>query len=294
MKKTNLQKGITLIALIITIVVLLILSVVAISAVKGEGIIEYAKRASKETNIAQIKENIQLDVMSEIMGNQGTITEGRLNKLIAKYNAKIQRVDGEKVIVIDDEEIAIVNTIANIEPQLCRLPQYSAELKIDSSTGKAIYISKGVEYAGIRFFGEYTMKVDESDSEAHLIVLEDGTTKKLKERGFILGKKGYTEKELILENKGKEGFTIVVQPSTSNFNNLWGYEEYNDGTYRIVFSLYLSGYTKARINDEITYRTYIILEDGSVHYSDVQSASPLSVYNEMRTRPEYENLEWFS
>ena len=58
MKKTKLQKGITLIALIITIVVLLILAVVAINSVKDGGIISHAQKAATDYTIAQEKEKI--------------------------------------------------------------------------------------------------------------------------------------------------------------------------------------------------------------------------------------------
>jgi len=61
MKKTNTQKGITLIALIITIVVLLILAVVAIGAVQNDGIIEYAKNARNEYQGSKINEQTILD-----------------------------------------------------------------------------------------------------------------------------------------------------------------------------------------------------------------------------------------
>ena len=56
MKKTKLQKGITLIALIITIVVLLILAVVAINSVKDGGIISHAQKVASDYKISQEKE----------------------------------------------------------------------------------------------------------------------------------------------------------------------------------------------------------------------------------------------
>ena len=61
MKKTNTQKGITLIALIITIIVLLILAVVAIGAVQNNGIIQHAKNAKSEYQSAQNNEQTTLD-----------------------------------------------------------------------------------------------------------------------------------------------------------------------------------------------------------------------------------------
>lgn len=60
MKKTKLEKGITLVALIITIVVLLILAVVSIGSIRESKIIGHAKNASDEYTIAQEKEKILL------------------------------------------------------------------------------------------------------------------------------------------------------------------------------------------------------------------------------------------
>ena len=60
MRRTKLEKGITLIALIITIVVLLILAVVSIGAIKNSKIITHSQDASNEYILAQEKEQIQL------------------------------------------------------------------------------------------------------------------------------------------------------------------------------------------------------------------------------------------
>ena len=62
MKRLN-NKGITLIALVITIIVLLILAGVTIATLTGEnGILTRASEASKETDIASVKEQAQLDI----------------------------------------------------------------------------------------------------------------------------------------------------------------------------------------------------------------------------------------
>ena len=60
MKKTKLQKGITLVALIITIVILLILAVTTIAAIQKNDIIKYTKDANNEHIMGQEKEQIQL------------------------------------------------------------------------------------------------------------------------------------------------------------------------------------------------------------------------------------------
>ena len=85
MKKNNileLEKGITLIALVITIIVLLILAGVSIAMLTGEnGILTQAKNAKKETERAAEEEERILDEMSE------TIEDNISNKKTSKYIA---------------------------------------------------------------------------------------------------------------------------------------------------------------------------------------------------------------
>ena len=60
MKENKMQKGITLVALIITIIVLLILAVVTIREITGEGIIYYAKDAADKAAASEEQEKIKL------------------------------------------------------------------------------------------------------------------------------------------------------------------------------------------------------------------------------------------
>ena len=65
--KENLNKGITLVALVITIIILLILAGVAITALTKTGLFENAKQAKNAMENAQTKENATLsDYSSEI------------------------------------------------------------------------------------------------------------------------------------------------------------------------------------------------------------------------------------
>ena len=65
--KENLNKGITLVALVITIIILLILAGVAITALTTTGLFENAKQAKNAMENAQTKENATLsDYSSEI------------------------------------------------------------------------------------------------------------------------------------------------------------------------------------------------------------------------------------
>jgi len=76
MRRTKMQKGITLIALIITIVVLLILAVVAIGAVKESGIITHAQKAATDYNSAKADEESKIEgyealIESKLPGGNG-------------------------------------------------------------------------------------------------------------------------------------------------------------------------------------------------------------------------------
>ena len=73
MRKTDSQKGITLVALIITIIVLLILAIVAIVAVTNDGIINHAQNARDRYENAKDDENeileSYLNKINSSMGN---------------------------------------------------------------------------------------------------------------------------------------------------------------------------------------------------------------------------------
>ena len=61
MKRTKMQNGITLIALIITIIMLLILAVVTIGSIKNSNIITYAQNAATDYNGAKVDEESTID-----------------------------------------------------------------------------------------------------------------------------------------------------------------------------------------------------------------------------------------
>ena len=77
----NKDKGITLIALVITIIVLLILAAVSIATLTGEnGILTRTQEAKKQTEIASVKEQAQLDISNWIAeelenGRNGIISD---------------------------------------------------------------------------------------------------------------------------------------------------------------------------------------------------------------------------
>ena len=72
MRRRNLNKGITLIALVITIIVLLILAGVSIAVLTGEdGILAKAKLAKERSEQAEQEENDILKQYEELLGTYG-------------------------------------------------------------------------------------------------------------------------------------------------------------------------------------------------------------------------------
>ena len=83
MSKENLKnKGITLIALIITIIVMLILTGVALSIALGDnGLVNKAKEASNQTQVAMDRE-LLLSAVVGAMGNDGKVNLSAISKYI--------------------------------------------------------------------------------------------------------------------------------------------------------------------------------------------------------------------
>ena len=103
--KENLNKGITLVALVITIIILLILAGISIQAISNTGLFANAKRAKDESMKAQLKEEISLAIQSiqteEIyIGNSvtlETLAGGQLENALTDITAELngEEINGE-------------------------------------------------------------------------------------------------------------------------------------------------------------------------------------------------------
>lgn len=80
------NSAITLISLIITIIIMLILASVSIDLTLGDnGIFTKAREAKEKMEIAIIKEQIQMDILNEKLGNNGKIYEDKIKDILEKY-----------------------------------------------------------------------------------------------------------------------------------------------------------------------------------------------------------------
>lgn len=128
MLRTKEQKAITLIALVITIIIMLILANVSINLTLGEnGILTRAKEAKERMEIATIKEQIQMDILAERLGNNGKISEDRLKEILEKYGT------------LSDEE--------NIEDKTLTTDNGNYEIKV-SDILNGVIITDGTDKPG--------------------------------------------------------------------------------------------------------------------------------------------------
>lgn len=86
-KFKNANSGITLITLVITIIVLLILAGVSIATLSGDnGILNRTNDAKAQTEIGEIKDNVQTDILAKQIDNQGgNIASAQLKSVLDKY-----------------------------------------------------------------------------------------------------------------------------------------------------------------------------------------------------------------
>jgi len=141
MKKTKLEKGITLIALIITIVILLILAVVTIGAVQNGGIITHAQNTKLIYQVAQIEEALKLKMQEEKLaiaaGDLVVGTEGDINS----YHSWAEYME---LIVSAMPSVSYGNVYSDVEPNKGELiGKKLLWLATDCINGKGIFEIEG-------------------------------------------------------------------------------------------------------------------------------------------------------
>lgn len=102
--KENLSKGITIVALVITIVILLILAGISIQSLTNTGLFDKANEAKKQSEIANVKEQIQLEIYAKQAESTGEITQYELKSILEKYGTVNYEEDGTTIKGITTEK----------------------------------------------------------------------------------------------------------------------------------------------------------------------------------------------
>ena len=116
MKVENI-KGITLVALVVTIIILLILAGISINAIlQNGGIIENTQKTSELTQIAAIKEAVNMKLM-ELQESGSKITTEELENIVKNSNAEVVKNEVGNItdIKIGKKLIKIEEIIPNLD-----------------------------------------------------------------------------------------------------------------------------------------------------------------------------------
>lgn len=115
MKKSRLEKGITLVSLIITIIILLILASVSIAAIKNDETISKAEKAERDFYLVQEKENLQREILKWSMVEIDSLENHLKDKLGEEKvqenedgSITVEVESGNKYIVTEDGEVTLV------------------------------------------------------------------------------------------------------------------------------------------------------------------------------------------
>ena len=138
-RRKKLNRGITLISLVVTIVVLLILAGVSISVLTGENsTINQAKKAKLATELSSYKEQVELFKIEQISKNNGfldeSLTAGKSNLF---YNTQTEEDKGKGTIrdVIKDISDTYFEKMEIIKGELLINTKDDEEIKLAQSLG---------------------------------------------------------------------------------------------------------------------------------------------------------------
>ena len=154
----NNQNGITLVALVITIIILLILAGISIASLTDNGLFEKTEESDRNTEIAEIKEEIQLAIYEKQLSNLGTIPYKELVSILEEHgtvNYKdddiiIKGITTEKGYEIPISEIYTGEiTPTTLEYAETAKPAGSTIIETDAAKGIVMVDSKGNEWVWV-------------------------------------------------------------------------------------------------------------------------------------------------
>lgn len=219
----KLNKGITLIALVITIIVLLILAGVSIAMLTGtNGILTQAQNTKQMTEIAQVKEEWDLEKLGLQMQEQKTDAINASGEEVKNYIKNIPNNLVGKISIAKGNLAYDINKFTK-EEQLTMKSDYGFKATGDISAPYGS-IEKKLKDGKV----EITVFSADDESDVDEIILPDGTSKKIQyETESILLRGRYLEEE----GNGKRGivqnFKQVTIDSKNKINDVNEANKYN-------------------------------------------------------------------
>lgn len=169
LKKNLENKGITLIALIVTIIVLIILAGLSINLILGQnGIIEKAKQAKENTELAKIEEETQLNEAYEYMAKDDLPQNSPENPQTAGTPVEIPSNWYTKAPKIIDENGNVKTASTNV----------TYVIAVADGLGNTIPVPDGFFYVGGNLSSGVVISDKEADKNKYAGYEADGTTVK--------------------------------------------------------------------------------------------------------------------
>ena len=188
----NKQKGITLIALVITIIVLLILAGISIASLTGEnGILTRASEAKEVTELANLKEEVQLEVLAMEMNQKPINTTEVMEQLMEKN-------------IIDKDRHFVKNSSYSL--------RYCGDIVYDDEVVDSVDLTRNSSNLVVR-----VSNLHDSLTGNRTIICKDGIVERIDNESFL--ETGYTLKANQEEDGKKFGYWV------DEYDNIVAYEE---------------------------------------------------------------------
>ena len=267
MKRKN--SGVTLIALIITIIVLLILAGVTIAMIVGDnGILNRATDASRETEIASVKEQAQLDITNWVAeevenGRNGTISSWEdIKNILDTANPNAQ---DRYYTNVTEEGIETPNgylvPIEELYTNGSSGGETTSKTIDDLVAGEKVYYDTGDTSVGNEGIIECIVLYDSSSEYGVQIISADTIADvTLGDNDFNIAVNSYNNAITTLNTKAEDYLNKTYASDARCVGSVPNNKNEESGNFTSVYS-YMSGYTvkDADINYETDYNQMEIL-----------------------------------
>ena len=161
MRRTNEQKGITLIALVITIIILLILSGITIQALTNTGLFENANKAKLEAKRGQIKEWLSINLL-EVQSENYNKTDSEILEIARKKADSSEKLKSLGKSVTVDGELSTEEDGQTVPPYFNVIVDndlYKVSIKEQEFIGEMGKIVPSVDFSATTTSKSITLKI---------------------------------------------------------------------------------------------------------------------------------------
>ena len=255
------NKGITLIALVVTIIVLLILAGISIQMLVGEGgILTNAKDASRETNKATAKENIDLEIAETVLEYNDLTTEG-LNKHFKAHLPNLTH-EGQNLTENPIEEFP---TIVELDGFVFEIDEYGKTKEVNGIILSKSSLNLQIEISGTE------KTCEETELTATLAGISGDITWNTEGEAVEVTKlEGGKSVNVKAQKAGEATITATCSGKTAECSVTVVEEEYIDNSYVNYDVTYKDVYTGTQYTSKTGWRLLTKIEEEKDKYNETK------------------------